>query len=67
MKTANLLIDEEKEIIKEFQQFRKRFTMTTYGKAIRLDEVAQYVLFKLGKYGKTTEIIKNELEENSRK
>lgn len=63
MITANILIDEEKEIIAEFQKFRKRFTATC--NSIRLDEVAQYVLFKQGKYGKSTETIKKELEEET--
>jgi len=34
----------EKEIIKEFQEFRKQ---TKSCNAIRLDEVAQFVIYKL--------------------
>ncbi len=49
MTSVNELLKEEKELIKEFQAFRLKHTMTC--NAIRLDEVAQFVLFKLGKLG----------------
>jgi len=36
----------EKELIKEFQEFRKKYTMTC--NSIQLYEVAQFVLYKEG-------------------
>ena len=42
-----ILTDHEKELIKEFQKFRRDNTATC--NAIRLDEVVQFVLYKTEK------------------
>ena len=39
------------KLIREFQAFRRAYTMTENCKAIRLDEVAQFVLYKEGALG----------------